>query len=324
MRAFYKMSFDRISDQMVILDGGTKLVEEHLWDFPILFLSTDFSEISAKLRDDSVSNEKIEQTIKGMHLFFEFSLLPLAFEADHRQWLLHWVERMEQIQVELTRMAQEVFLPSQSDLTVLARFCRYLAQNRQIAAKFANMADGIKTETLYYIGGREFIPQLYAWETYDHAEPIKSCLMLGTDDMETALFLMIQRLADCNIELRKCEFCGKYFRPFSVRTLYCDRLDPKTGKTCKEQAAKIKYEEKIAADAGRILYQRRTKAYSMRVARSPAVYRKADYLRWKTRAAEALEDYTVGKLTYEQLDHILTLPARKGEHEISLADSHAV
>lgn len=310
MRVFYKMSFDRISEQTVIIDGGTKLVEEHLWDFPILFLSTDFSEILAKLQDKSVTNEVIEQTIRGLHLFFEFSILPLAFEADHWYWLLRWVERMERIQAELTNMVQEVFLPSRSGLTALARFCLYLAKNRVIAAKFAQMADGIKAETLYYIGGQEFVPQLYDWEKYDHTEPIKSYLMLGTDDMEAALFLMAQRLAECNIELRKCEFCGRYFRPFSVRTVYCDRLDPNAGKTCKEQAAKIKYEEKIAADGGRILYQRRTKAYSMRVSRSPAVYKKADYLRWKSAAADALEAYTAGKLSYEQLDSILTLPKR--------------
>lgn len=58
-----------------------------------------------------------------------------------------------------------------------------------------------------------------------------------------ALFLMIQRLAECSITLRKREFYGRYFRPFSVRTVYCDRLDPNTGKTCKGQAAKILYEK---------------------------------------------------------------------------------
>lgn len=173
-------------------------------------------------------------------------------------------------------------LAERSSLTVLARFCLYLAKNKLIAAKYSRMADyNIKVETLYYIGRHDFISQLYAWNKYDHTEQIKSYLMLRTDDMEATLFLMAQRLAECNIELRKCEFCGKYFRPFSVRTVYCDRIDLNTGKTCKEQAAKIKYEEKIAADKGRILYQRRTKAYSMRVSRSPAVYKKADYLRWK-------------------------------------------
>ena len=45
MKAFYKMSFDDLSNNMVILDCGTGLVAEHLWDFPILFLSTDFAAI---------------------------------------------------------------------------------------------------------------------------------------------------------------------------------------------------------------------------------------------------------------------------------------
>lgn len=58
--------------------------------------------------------------------------------------------------------------------------------------------------------------------------------------------------------------------------------------------------KKIAADEGRTLYQRCTKAYSMRVARSPTVYKKADYLRWKSAAADALELYTTGKLSYQE------------------------
>lgn len=56
-----------------------------------------------------------------------------------------------------------------------------------------------------------------------------------------------------------------------VVTVYCDRFDSNAGKTCKEQAAKIRYEEKSAADEGRTLYQRHAKAYSMRVTRSPVI-----------------------------------------------------
>ena len=51
----------------------------------------------------------------------------------------------------------------------------------------------------------------------------------------------------------------------------------------------------------------------MRVARSPAVYKKSDYLIWKNKASDALEAYTAGKLSYEQLDVILALPERKGQ-----------
>lgn len=313
MKAFYKMSFDELSNNMVILDCGTGLVEEHLWDFPILFLSTDFSAIASKLHDDKISDLQIQEDIKNIHPFFEFSVLPLAFEEDHRRWLIQWTEHMERIQKELEYMVDDIFLSCEKTSTILQCFCRYLAQNKLIAAKYSKVADQIKAETLYYIGGTEFSPQLYAWEKYDSTEQIKSYLMLGTDDMEAALFLMIQRLAERNIELRRCEFCGKYFHPFSVRTVYCDRKNPETGKTCKEQAAKIKYEEKIAADEGRTLYQRRTKTYSMRVARSPAVYKKSDYLIWKNKASDALEAYTAGKLSYEQLDVILALPERKGQ-----------
>lgn len=314
MNALYKMSFDHLSGNMVLLDFGAKFVEEHLWDFPITFLTTDFSAVLARLQDESVPESEVIQDMKDIHTFFEFSMLPLAFEdGSHRQWMIRWAEQMEWIQKEIQTIVDDVFLIGHEEPDLVWRFCRYLADHKSTAAKFSKIYMTMKVETVYTIGGSEFIPQLYHWEDYDTRKEIKSFLMFGTDDMEAALFLMIQRLAEQNIGLRKCECCGKYFHPFSVRTVYCDRADPETGKTCKEQAAKIKYGEKIAADEGRTLYQRRTKTYSMRVTRSPAVYKKSDYLIWKNKASDALEAYTAGKLSYEQLDVILALPERKGQ-----------
>ena len=72
--------------------------------------------------------------------------------------------------------------------------------------------------------------------------------------------------------MKKCEYCHRYFIPFSSKALYCDRSVGDTGKSCKELAVKEKHEKKIAADDGLKLIRQRIKTYDMRVRRTPAIY----------------------------------------------------
>lgn len=310
MQAFYKFSFDRAAYNILIIDAGTKLVEEHLWDFPITFLSTDFQSLLDQFRRHDVSEQQIREEFTATHTFLEFSLLPLAFEENKQRWIEVLLEKLIALQNDFRTIVQNVFVPSQESLSTLQRMCRYLDMNKLLAARFYKAAECSKVETVYYVGGKEFVPQL-SWQSYDYSQEIHSLLMFGSDILEAALFLIVQRMAERNLALRQCSHCGRYFHPFSVRSIYCDRIDPQTGKTCKEQASKLKYEEKIAADVGRTLFQRRSKTYSMRVSRSPAIYKKSDYLVWKNKAAEALETYISGQITCDDLDLRLTLPDKK-------------
>ena len=118
-------------------------------------------------------------------------------------------------------------------------------------------------------------------------------------------------MAQHNIKLKKCAYCGSYFRPFFTRTVYCDRLVGETGKTCKELAAKEKYEKKIAADEGLSLYQRRNKAYAMRVSRTPEIYKDAEYQAWKTNAEVAVKQSVDGELSLGEIKSYLRLPNTK-------------
>lgn len=312
MRAFYKFSFDRISDNILVIDAGNKLVEEHLWNFPIIFLVTDFQSLLDRLRQNDVTDQQIKEIFPEIHIFLEFNLLPLAFEDDKAKWLEDRLESLIALQKDLIDIVENAFIPEKGkeSLSALQRLCAYLDSKKLLAARFYRMSEHSKIQTIYYVGGKEFVPQIN-WHTYDYSQDIQSLLMFGTDDLETALLLIVQRMAERNIALRRCENCGRIFHPFSVRSIYCDCTDPLTGKTCKEQAAKLKYVEKIASDDGRALFQRRSKTYSMRVSRYPDVYKKSEYLVWRDKASKALDDYISEKITYEDLDIRLTLPDRK-------------
>jgi hypothetical protein len=50
---------------------------------------------------------------------------------------------------------------------------------------------------------------------------------------------------------KKCGYCDRYFLPYSVVSLYCDRLVDGKDKTCKEIAATEKYNQKVNSDAAK-------------------------------------------------------------------------
>lgn len=135
-----------------------------------------------------------------------------------------------------------------------------------------------------YIDGRQFKPGLSPAQEIEPPKDITSRLFVGSDDLQAVLLTELEEMAQQNVKLKKCTNCGGYFRPYSSPTVYCDRLVGETGKSCKELAAKEKYEKKIAADEGLSLYQRRNKAYAMRVSRAPEIYKDAEYQVWKANA----------------------------------------
>jgi len=142
----------------------------------------------------------------------------------------------------------------------------------------------------------------------DHG--LESHIFMVAEELAPLLFEELEEMAEAGLHVRTCEYCGKYFVPFSSRTLYCDRLVGETGKTCKELAAREKYEQKIAEDEGRALFNRRCKAYAMRVHRDPTRFSEEEYHAWRDYAELSLKAYMQGKLSLELLKMVLELPEK--------------
>lgn len=132
--------------------------------------------------------------------------------------------------------------------------------------------------------------------------------------MQAVLLTELEEMAQQNVKFKKCAYCGSYFQPFLCRTVYCDRLVGETGKKCKELATKEKFKKKITADEGLSLYQRRNKAYAMRVSRAPEIYKDKDYQAWKKKAETTVKQYVDGALSLEELTQLLAIPSAKTVH----------
>lgn len=310
MRALFCMGFENNRE---FIDCGDKVVEDQLGSVLIAFLSTDFKPWIRKSELDHTAEsfEKLCREIEACHPFYYLALRPIVASDDATRLLNRWVLQMEFLQDQVSQIVNPVFLPYQDGLNDMQRLCMLQSKEPQFAAKFMRIPEQLHAERRTYVDGSRFLPVFSPAGGISPPFSVQSRMFFGTDDFETILLFEIEQMAEMNSTLRKCGKCGKYFQPFSSRTLYCDRVQADSGKTCKELAAKEKYEKKIAADEGRSLYRRRNRTYAMRVSRAPKTYLKKDYNTWKVAACDALEQYERGELTLEQLDAALALPEKK-------------
>lgn len=137
---------------------------------------------------------------------------------------------------------------------------------------------------------------------------IDTRVLLVSERLDPLLFAALEQMAEEGITVRRCACCGGWFVPYSSRAIYCDRLVGESGRSCKELAAREKYEKKIADDEGRALFQRRSKAYAMRVRRDPERFSLEEYQAWRDYGEMAVKAYNEGKLTLELLRLVLQLP----------------
>lgn len=318
MKALCCIGFDR---KIEYIDTGDKIVEYPLGTALLTFLSTDFDRYLGQLTNEngkftgSDSAEALKsQTVADLgdiHPFLGSVLLPITFEADPLVWLERKLETLKKMQADLAHVVDAVLLMDAQKNTPLQRLCMLQSQETLLAARFTSLSDVMRVERRVYVNGRVFEPILSHVQEMPPPKTVTSHLLVGSDDLQAVLLTELQEMAAQNIKLKKCAYCGGYFQPFSIRTVYCDRLVGETGKTCKELAAKEKYEKKIAADEGLSLYQRRNKAYAMRVSRTPEIYKDADYQVWKATAEAALKRYVDGEITLEMLDESVKLPKVK-------------
>lgn len=169
----------------------------------------------------------------------------------------------------------------------------------------------MRAERKLYVDGRNYDPVLVADRISKPPKSVRFARIEGSDDLGATLLTELLEMVDQNVHVQKCEYCHRYFLPYSAKARYCDRVADRTGKTCKDLAAKEKHEKKIAADEGLNLIRQRIKTYDMRVRRAPTVYTDEEFQKWKAHAEEVRDLYIDGKLTFNQLEALSELPSRK-------------
>jgi len=137
-------------------------------------------------------------------------------------------------------------------------------------------------------------------------------IFITSNSIPALIFYEFDCICIKNISVRKCENCGKYFLPFSLTSLYCERIvDTKTGKTCKDIGAMRKYNQNVSSNAAKALFRRLANAYQMRCKRAPACYPRAEYETWKDMATDALNLVEQGLLDFSDFSEKIALPDTK-------------
>ena len=316
LRALYCLSF---GPKKEYVETDFKPVEYQLGTALITFLSTDFGLLRVKLQErqtpmmENQAITEVKNKLIAAHPFLERFAQSLFFEENLADTLDGRLNDFENLQKELSSFVDAVLLADRSGLNTKQRLALYMSRDFQIATKIAGLNQKMYVERKMYVNERNYDPVLIADRITAPPQSVRFARIEGSDDLGATLLTELLEMVEQEIELKKCEYCHRYFIPFSSKALYCDRSVGDTGKSCKELAVKEKHEKKIAADNGLKLIRQRIKTYDMRVRRTPAVYTDAAFQAWKTQAEDARNRYVNGELTYEELAALTQLPKKKGE-----------
>ena len=133
---------------------------------------------------------------------------------------------------------------------------------------------------------------------------ISAATFYASDTLPALLFLEFVQMCSQDLPVAVCESCHRLFVPFSSRAKYCERvLDPETGATCKDIAAKLAYAEELKANKAKELYNKMRNRYQMRCSRAPDNQKMRDeYNAWRKQAQMALSKYQLGEIGWEEFE----------------------
>ena len=129
----------------------------------------------------------------------------------------------------------------------------------------------------------------------------------ASDTPRALLFLESVQMCAQGLPFAVCESCHRLFVPFSSRAKYCERvLDPETGATCKDIAAKLAYAEELKSNKAKELYNKMRNRYQMRCSRAPGNQKiRDDYNAWRKQVQMALSKYQLEEIDWEEFEKII-------------------
>lgn len=140
-------------------------------------------------------------------------------------------------------------------------------------------------------------------DTTPRIDQLEGHTYMVTDALDALTLWEFEMICANEILLRRCAYCNRYFRPYSVVSCYCDRpVEGKSGKTCKDIGAMSKHQQKINQDEAKKLYRKvcnRTQmAAQRRKEQYPDILRR--YKQVQLHGKELLEQVEAGTLTFEE------------------------
>jgi hypothetical protein len=324
MEHWYHIYF---KDKTEFADGPENTTALPIGSLLLSFLDVDWEALNVELSDFCRKYPSPETAAEY------YTALRERF-ADTHGFISHTLERLMQepepkalyLRVsELARFKQKLTeqigltLDSEgaySDLTPIQRYA-LLQRTSPTACVFAqSMYDLVSIQhrisengqRIFATGCREITPEFVS--EVKGSEP-SAFLFYGANDICALIYLEYEYMCTQNYAIRRCGNCGRWFLPFSVVSLYCDRMVEGRGKSCKEVAAVEKYNRKVNSDGAKKLYTRLYNNYQMRCARTPELYPAGEREKWQRMAKALLKEVSTGTLSYDDFAEAIRLPETK-------------
>lgn len=324
MERWYHIYF---KDKTECADGPEATTELPIGSLLFSFLDVDWDAMTAELsafREQQPSAEAIaeyfaalREHFTGAHRFISRTIERLMLETDSEALYLRVSELArfgksltEQIGLTLDNEGKY------SDLTPIQRYT-LLQRTSPTACIFAqSMYDLVSVQhrisengqRVFATARREITPELVSKVK---GSELSAYLFYCADDICALVYLEYEYMCTQGYAIRRCDNCGRWFLPYSVVALYCDRMVEGRGKSCKEIAAAEKYNRKVNSDAAKKLYTRLNNNYQMRCSRTPELYPAGEREKWQLMAKMLLKEVSSGALSYDDFAEAIKLPDAK-------------
>lgn len=314
-------------DKLEYVDGPETTMELPIGSLLFSFLDVDWDALTAELSNFHRQHPSTEAAAEcfaalrkrfaGAHRFISHMIERLTLEPDPDALYLRVSElaRFKQTlteQIKLTLDSEGTYI----NLTPMQRYA-LLQRTSPTACVFAqSMYDLVfvqhriseNGQRVFAISRHEITPELVSKVK---GSKLSAHLFYCADDIRALVYLEYEYMGTQGYAIRRCDNCGRWFLPYSVVALYCDRIVEGRGKSCKEIAAAEKYNRKVNSDAAKKHYTRLNNNYQMRCARSPELYPAGERKQWQRMAKALMQEVSSGTLSYEDFTEAIKLPNAK-------------
>lgn len=324
MEHWYHIYF---KDKTEFADGPENTTALPIGSLLFSFLDADWDALTAELSDfcrkypsPETTSEyylTLRERFADAHQFISHTLDRLMQEPDPKVLYLR-VSELAQFRRKLTEQIG-LTLDSEgtyNDLTTIQRYA-LLQRTSPTACVYAqSMYDLVSVQhrisdngqRIFATARREITPELVSEVK---GSELSAFLFCCADDICALVYLEYEYMCTLGYAIRRCGYCGRWFLPFSVVSLYCDRIVEGRGKSCKEVAAAEKYNRKVNSDAAKKHYTRLNNNYQMRCTRTPELYPAEERKKWQRMAKALLKDVSSGMLSNEDFAEAIKLPDTK-------------
>lgn len=137
-------------------------------------------------------------------------------------------------------------------------------------------------------------------DPYDLTHGYRLLSFYDSRDLLSTVYSEYEHMYMNNMELVKCKNCGRFFRPISRASNFCDRpLEDGSGRTCKSISSQWYVDQRKGENPAYDEYVLYRKRYRSRITRNSTKNPYSRYDDWNIQAHTLLESYNRGEITLE-------------------------